>query len=98
MVTTRRVKKAAPELEPPTNQVSQADLVDLLHRRAVHELVIVEIAPLLYRIEAIIAWRVGRWTLMGAEGPRNFRRLDTVARHLKTTGAGHTVLRLELLT
>jgi hypothetical protein len=98
MASTRRVTKARPELEPPANTVSQLELVDFFHRRSVHELVVVEIAPGIYRLEAIIAWRMGRWTLMGARGPRNFRSLDTLAKHLKTLGAGRTVTRLELLT
>ncbi|RZL85519.1 MAG: hypothetical protein EOP82_32530 [Variovorax sp.] len=98
MATTRRAAKVRPEMEPPANMVSQLELVGFFHRKAVHELVVVEIAPELYRLEAIIAWRTGRWTLMGARGPRNFRSLDTVARHLKTMGVGRTITRLELLT
>ncbi|MEJ8859580.1 hypothetical protein WKW79_33815 [Variovorax robiniae] len=97
MATTRRVRKAAPELELPGNEVSQVDFISLLHKRAVHELVIVEFAPNLYRIEAIIAWRTGRWTLAGWRGPRNFRTLETLVRHLKTMGATQIVTRLELL-
>ena len=98
MATIRRASPSRPELEPPANGVSQLELVDLFHRRAVLELVVVEIAPLFYRLEAIISWRIGRWTLMGARGPRNFRSLETLARHLKTMGVGRTIIRLELLT
>ena len=97
MATTRRVKKNPPELEPPGNEISQVDFIGLLQKRAVHELVIVEFAPNLYRIEAIIAWRVGRWTLTGWRAPRTFKTLETLVRHLKTMGATHTVTRLELL-
>ncbi|RYE42917.1 MAG: hypothetical protein EOP24_30660 [Hyphomicrobiales bacterium] len=98
MATTRRAANTRPEPEPHANHISQLELVDLFHRRAVHELVIVEISPLFYQLEAIISWRSGRWTLMGARGPRNFRSLETLARHLKTIGAGSTIIRLELLT
>lgn len=98
MAATRRAKSGTPELETPVNGVSQLDLITFFHKNAVHELVVVEIAPGHYRMEAIISWRVGRWTLMGARGPRNFRSLDTLAKHLKTMGLGRTVTRLELLT
>lgn len=97
MAATRRSSTATPELETPTHGVSHLDLVGLFHKKAVHELVVVEIAPGLYRMEAIIAWRVGRWTLLGARGPRQFRSLDNLAKHLKTMGLGLTVTRLELL-
>lgn len=98
MATTRRASRARPEPEPPATAVSQLELVDLFHRRAVHELIVVENEPLCYRLEAIIAWRIGRWTLMGGRGPRNFRSLETLTRHLKTMGVGRTIIRLELLT
>lgn len=98
MTTTRRVKTARSELEPVSSAVSQLELVDFFHRKAVHELIVVEIEPGWYRLEAIIAWRSGRWTLMGARGPRTYRSLDTLVRHLKTLGSGRTITRLELLT
>ncbi len=92
MATTRRVTKTRPEPPQPSNVVSQIELVDFFHRKAV----LVEIGPALYRLEALIAWRAGRSTLMGARGTRQFRSLDTLVRHLRTSGAGRTVTRLEL--
>ena len=64
----------------------------------IHELIVVEIEPGRFRLEAVIAWHPGRCMLMGARGPRTWRSLDTVVRHLKTLGTGHTITRLELLT
>ena len=55
MAATRRATSGTPELETPANGVSQLDLITFFHKNAVHELVVVEIAPGLYRIEAIIA-------------------------------------------
>ena len=97
MAMTRRAKPGKPDIPPPTNTVSQLELIGFLQKRSVHELVVAEVAPGAYRIEAIIAWRVGRWTLETERGPRTFRRLDTLVKHLKTMGAGHTITRLELL-
>lgn len=99
MATTRRgaPAKASPDPEWPSNTVSQLELVELLHRKAVIELIVVEFEPARYRLEATIFWRSGRWTLRGARGPRTFRTLDTVAMHLRTMGAGRTATRLELL-
>lgn len=100
MATTRRgapaKARAAPEL--PSNTISQLELVEFLHKKAVIELIVVECEPGRYRLEATISWRFGRWTLMGSRAPRTFRTLDTVAMQLKTMGAGRTVTRLELLT
>lgn len=98
MATTRRVRTARSELEPVTNAVSQLELVNFFRQKAVHELIVVEVEPGWFRLEATIAWRGGRWTLMGAKGPRTWRSLDTLIRHLKTLGGGRIITRLDLLT
>jgi len=98
MAATRRGNRAEPELDPPTNVISHIELMSLFQKKGVIELIVVEFAPGLYRIEATIAWRIGRWTLTGARGPRQFRTLDNLAKHLKTMGLGRTVTRLELLS
>jgi hypothetical protein len=100
MASTRRrgPTKAQQDLEPPSNVLSQLELVELFHKKAVIELIVVEFAPVCYRLEAIVSWRAGRWALTGTRGPRTFRSLDTLARQLKALGAGRTVTRLELLT
>jgi len=41
---------------------------------------------------------MGRWTLMEALRPRNFRSFEKLARHLKTMGVDRSIARLELLT
>ena len=99
MATTRRgTLKNARTQEPPANPLTQLELVELLHKRAVNELVVVEIEPGRYQVQPIVAWRIGRSTLMHSPGkPRIFRRLDTLAVLLKTFGIGRTVVRLELL-
>lgn len=98
MATTRQASPPRSELETPANWVSHLELVELFQRRAVYEPVVVEIALLFYRLEVIIAYRMGRWTLMAAKRLRNFRGLETLARRLVTMGMGHTIIRLELLT
>ena len=100
MTMTRRDAgaRATPQAAPPAHGISQLDLMGLMRKSAVIELIVVEYEPLRYRLEASIAWRLGRWPLLGAAGPRTFRTLDTVARHLRTLGAGHTLTRLELLS
>ena len=96
--TPRRKSQTAPTQDPPANPVTQLELVELLHKRAVNELVIVEVEPTRYQIHPIVAWKLGRSVLFGSGGqPRTFRSLDTLATHLKTLGTGHTVVRLELL-
>ena len=99
MATTARHKShTAQNLDPPANPVTQLELVELLHKRAVNELVIVEVEPGRYQVHPIVAWRIGRSVLLGSAGqPRTFRSLDTLATHLKTLGTGRTVVRLELL-
>lgn len=89
----RRVPKAA----TPEKALLHIELQGLLTRGLIQELVLIEVAPGIYRIEAMIAWRVGRWTLLGAKGVRHFRSLDNLAKNLKTMGLGRTVTRLELL-
>ncbi|KWT71756.1 MULTISPECIES: hypothetical protein [unclassified Variovorax] len=96
--TARRKSQTAQTRDPPANPVTQLELVELLHKRAVNELVIVEVEPTRYQIHPIVAWKMGRSVLLGSGGqPRTFRSLDTLATHLKTLGTGHTVVRLELL-
>ena len=96
--TARRKSQTAKNQDPPTNPVTQLELVELLHKRAVNELVIVEVEPTRYQVHPIVAWRLGRSVLLGSGGqPRTFRSLDTLATHLKTLGTGHTVVRMELL-
>jgi hypothetical protein len=96
--TARRKSQTAKTQDPPANPVTQLELVELLHKRAVNELVIVEVEPTRYQIHPIVAWKLGRSVLLGSGGqPRTFRSLDTLATHLKTLGTGHTVVRLELL-
>lgn len=91
-------KIARLEHEQPLNEVSSLELLELFHRRSVLEIIVVEVEPSRYRLQAIISWRPGRWTLMGTRGPRAFRSLDTLAIHLKTIGIGRTITRLELLS
>ena len=98
MATTHRVTKKKLDPDPPANVVSQIEMLDFFRHKAAHELVIVEFAPDYFRVEAIIAWRVGRWTLMGSKGPLTYRGLNTLTRNLKTMGVGRTVIRLELLS
>lgn len=98
MATTRRVRTAKSDAVTAPRAVSPLELVDFFHRKVVHELIVVEIEPGRFRLEAVIAWRPGRCMLMGAGGPRTWRSLDTLVRHLKTLGTGRTITRLELLT
>lgn len=98
MAGTPRGKRGKPDFDSPTNVISHIELIGLFQKKGVIEMIVVEIAPGLYRMEATIAWRVGRWTLMGTRGPRQFRSLDNLAKHLKTMGLGRTVTRLELLS
>jgi hypothetical protein len=93
---------AAPKVRPtqalPANPVSQLDLVELLHKGAVIEIVIPEVEPGRYQVHLLVVWRYGRSILMGSSGqPRTFRSLDTLRAHLKTLGIGSTLVRLELL-
>lgn len=93
-----KTKTTSKSQHPPANPLTQLDLVQLLHKRAVNELVIVEIEPGRYQVHPIVAWRFGRSVLIGSAGqPRTFRSLDTLATHLKTLGTGRTVVRMELL-
>lgn len=55
MAASRRASPPRSELEPPADWVSHLELVELFQRRAVYEPVVVEIAPLFYRLEAITA-------------------------------------------
>jgi len=55
MATIRRASPPRPGPKPPANGVSHLELIELFHRRAVHELVVLQIPPLFYRLEAIIA-------------------------------------------
>lgn len=97
MATTRRGTSKKTQ-EPPVNPLTQLELVDLLHKMAVNELVVVEIEPGRYQVQPIVAWRFGRCTLVGSQKkPRTFRSLDTLAVQLKTLGTGRTIVRLELL-
>jgi hypothetical protein len=100
MATTRRAASSSAKIEPDTqlNEVSSLELLELFHRKAILEIVLVETEPSRYRLQALISWRPGRWTLMGTRGPRTFRSLDTLAIHLKTIGIGRTITRIELLS
>ena len=98
MATPARHKSKTKHQDTPANPVTQLELVELLHKRAVNELVVVEVEPGRYQVHPIVAWRMGRSVLLGSAGqPRTFRSLDTLATHLKTLGTGRTVVRLELL-
>lgn len=87
-------------VEPvPEHSITHAALVEYLANAAVLELVVRSCGPGAYRLEASLSWRSGRSTLVTARGSvREFRSLDTLATFLKTTGVGHTLVRLELNT
>ena len=96
--TARRARSAPAPLPPPPQTVTHAGLVEYLGARAVIEIVVVEFASRIYRIEASLVWRPGKSVLVAARGDRTFRSLDTVATFLRSTGVGPTLVRLELLT
>ncbi|MDM0108032.1 hypothetical protein QTH97_23995 [Variovorax sp. J22R24] len=99
MATAVRLKTKTDKTSRPTgNPVSQLELVELLHKRAVNEVIIVEVDPGRFQMQPIVAWRFGRSVLIGSSGqPRTFRSLETLITHLKTLGIGRTLVRLELL-
>jgi hypothetical protein len=83
---------------PVASPVNQLELLGLLHRSAVIELVVSEVESCRYQVHVVVAWRHGRGVLTGSSGhPRTFRSLDTLRTHLKTLGIGSTLIRLELL-
>ncbi|MEJ8815241.1 hypothetical protein WKW77_29530 [Variovorax ureilyticus] len=89
---------APPSRALAASPVNQLELVGLLHKSAVIEIVIPEVEPGRYQVHLVVAWRYGRSVLTGASGqPRTFRSLDTLRTHLKTLGIGSTLVRLELL-
>ncbi|MDM0030362.1 hypothetical protein [Variovorax saccharolyticus] len=100
MATTRRDTPGNPasQTPPPRNELTARELVDLLHRRTVDELIVVEEEPGRYLLQARISWRAGRSTVMGTRGPRTYRNLNTLVTHLKTLDIGSTLVRLELRT
>lgn len=78
--------------------VTQLEFVQLLHRGAVNEVVVAEVAQSLYQLQLVVAWHSGRKTLLASSRqPRTFRSLDTLRKHLKTVGVGRTLVRLELI-
>ena len=82
----------------PAGTVTQLELVELLHKGSLIEIVIAEVAPARYQLHLVVVWRFGRSVLAGSSGqPRTFRSLDTLRLHLKTLGIGNTLVRLELL-
>lgn len=84
--------------QAPANPVTQLELVQLLQKRSVIEVVIVEVEPGQYQVHLVVIWRFGRSVLLGSSGrPRTFRSLDTLATQLKTLGVGQTLVRMELL-
>ena len=101
--SARRTKRSeAPASSPgqllPASPVSQLELVGLLHKSAVIEIVMVEVEPSRYQVHLVVVWHYGRSVLTGTSGqPRSFRSLDTLRTHLKTLGVGNTLIRLELL-
>lgn len=82
----------------PASAVKQLELVELLHKCAVIEIVIAEVGPGNFEVHLVVAWRYGRSVLTTSSGhPRSFRSLDSLTAHLKTLGIGSTLVRLELL-
>ena len=100
MATMRRDTpgNTAIQTPPAHTELTARDLIDLLHRRTVDELIVVEGEPGRYQLQARISWRAGRSTLMGTRGPRTYRNLNTLVTHLKTLDIGSTLVRLELRT
>jgi hypothetical protein len=100
MASIRRRGATRLQLDPgPMSKVlSQLELVEPFHKKAVIELIVAKSAPGCYRFEAIVSWRSGRWALTGTHGPRTFRSLDRLAKQLEKRGARRTVTRLQLLT
>ncbi|WP_446623234.1 hypothetical protein [Variovorax sp. LARHSF232] len=82
----------------PAGTVTQLELVELLHKGSLIEIIIAEVEPARYQIHLVVIWHFGRSVLAGSSGqPRTFRSLDTLRLHLKTLGIGSTLVRLELL-
>ena len=82
----------------PASAVKQLELVELLHKSAIIEIVIAEVAPSSFEVHLVVVWRYGRSILTTSSGhPRSFRSLDSLTAHLKTLGIGSTLVRLELL-
>ena len=82
----------------PAATVTQLELVELLHKGSLIEIVVAEVEPARYQIHLVVIWHFGRSILAGSSGqPRTFRSLDTLRLHLKTLGIGSTLVRLELM-
>jgi len=89
---------ASPVRVQQASAVKQLELVELLHKSAVIEIVIAEVEPSNFEVQLVVAWRYGRSVLTTSAGhPRSFRSLDSLTAHLKTLGIGSTLVRLELL-
>ena len=96
--TSRTAAPAPPGLVLPAGTVTQLELVELLHKGSLIEIVIAEVEPARYQMHLVVVWHYGRSILAGSSGqPRTFRSLDTLRLHLKTLGIGNTLVRLELL-
>lgn len=97
------MRTAAATLPPPSRAlpsgaVTHLELLELLQKGALIEIVIAEVEPGRYQVHLVVLWHLGRSVLTGTSGqPRTFRSLDTLQMHLKTLGIGGTLVRLELL-
>lgn len=81
------------------HHIIESALADYLKSAAVSELVIVEEAPGIYRLEALLTWRTGRSILVAARGGnRTWRSLDTVRRFFAAVEVGRTPIRMELMS
>lgn len=89
---------APPSRALPAGTINHFELIELVQRGALIEIVIPEVEPGRYQVHLVVLWHVGRSVLTGSSGqPRTFRSLDTLQMHLKTLGIGRTLVRLELL-
>ncbi len=80
------------------HHIIESALVDYLRSAAVSELVIVELEPGVYRLEALLTWRTGRSALVAARGGiRTWRSLDTLRRFFAAVEVGATPIRMELI-